>query len=174
MTEPAEDDFFAQLNAEIAEATAKTRLRADAEKLRKQALNMKLSTHERQRAAEDYKSIQAIVEASLWEPIKCGALFAEQTCDGCGSVHFNFLQFMQEERRVNQHKTRRWTRVPVPPIGLERETIIQPLSTHMCSDCCEDHEFNVLAPNIRLMPREGALTVSATYIQGDINGTDGE
>ncbi len=163
------DDFFAELNAEIAKATAKTRLKSDADKLRKTAHNMRLSPRQRAEAAAEFKSIQAIVEAEMWEVVRCGALFSEQSCDGCGSIHHNFLQFMQEERRVKDHRTRRWIRVALPQSGLALETIIQPLTTHICSDCCEDHGFNVMAPSIRLLPREGALTVSATYAQGDIN-----
>jgi hypothetical protein len=166
-TEP--DDFFAELNAEIAKATAKSKLKLDAVALRKKAHNMRLSPKQRQEAADEFKAIQAIVEAELWEPVRSGALFAEQACDGCGSVHFNFLQFMQEERKVRDHRTRRWIRVSVPDTSLDRETIVQPLKTHVCSDCCDDHGFNVRAPSIRLLPRDGGLSVSPTYHQGDIN-----
>lgn len=163
------DDFFAELEAEIAEATAKSRLKADATKLKKQAHNMRLSPAERQAAAAEFRSIQAIVEADEWKPIISAALFTEQKCDGCGSVHHTFLQFMQEEQKIRGLSARRWVRVALPDPYLPRQTIIQPLTTHVCSDCCTDHSFNVLAPEIRLMPREGNLTVSSTYIQGDIN-----
>lgn len=169
MPEP-EDTFFAELEAEIASATAKSNLKADAAVLKKQANNMRLSATTRRRAAEDYRAIQAIVEAEAWQIIRSGALFAEQVCDGCGSIHYNFLQYMQEEEKIRDPRTRRWVRVFVPAEGFPRETIIQPLATHICSDCCEDHGFDAKKPNIRLLAREGSLTVSSTYIQGDING----
>ena len=163
------DDFFDELNAEIAAATAKSRLKADAGVLKKKAHNMRLSPRQRAEAAEDFKALQSILEANAWEAIRSGALFTEQSCDGCGSVHYNFLQFMQEEVKVLDKRTRRWIRVTVPHEGLERETIIQPLKTHICSDCGPDHGFDTNQPSMRLLPREGSLTVSPTYTQGDIN-----
>lgn len=168
------DDFFAELEVEIAEATKTSRLKADAVKLRKTAHNRQISPRLRAEAAAEFKSIQAIVEANEWEAIRIGAMFAEQSCDGCGSVHFNFLQYMKEERKVRDKRTRRWVRVAKPISSLPRETIIQPLTTHICSDCCEDHQFSVEAPSIRLLPRDGALTISQTYEQGDINAQDGD
>lgn len=166
---PEVDPFFAELDAEIAEATKKSKLRADAATLKRQAANMRLSAAVRARAAEEYRAIQAIVEAEMWQIVRGGALFAEQTCDGCGSIHYNFLQYMQEEVKIRDARTRRWVRVPLPPESCPLDTIIQPLTTHICSDCCEDHGFDVRRPTIQLMPRDGSLTVSSTYIQGDIN-----
>lgn len=170
MPEQEEDAFFAELNAEIATATAKSRLRGDAAKLKREALNMRLSARTRQRAADELRSIQAIIEAETWQIIRSGALFAEQSCDGCGSVHYNFLQYMQQEQKIRDPRSVRWVRVLIPAEGLERETILQPLTTHICSDCCIEHGFDIERPNVRLLPREGSLTVSSTYIQGDING----
>lgn len=174
MPDQEEDAFFAELNAEIATATAKSRLRGDAAKLKREALNMRLSARTRQRAADELRSIQAIIEAETWQIVRCAAMFAEQHCDGCGSIHYNFLQYMQEERKIRDPRSARWVRVLIPADGLERETIIQPLTTHICSDCCAEHGFDVDRPNIKLLPREGSLTVSSTYVQGDINGTETE
>lgn len=176
MTKPPSDDtFFAELEVEIAAATAKGKLKADAANLKKTAHNMRLSPRQRAEAAAEFRALQAIVEANLWEAIAAGALFSEQTCDGCGSIHHTFLQFMQYERKVHDRSNgTRWVRVTLPMPGLPLETIIQPLTTHICSDCCQDHGFNVMAPTIKLMPRDEALTVSTTYIQGDINGTSEE
>lgn len=172
MTNTASDTFFADLEAEISAVTAKTKLKADAAKLKKTAHNMRLSPAERQAAATEFREIQAIVEADDWAPIRFCALFTEQSCDGCGSVHYTFLQYMQEEESTRSKSARRWIRTSMPVANLPRETIIQPLTTHICSDCCADHGFNVKAPEIRLMPREGNLTVSANYTQGDINGPE--
>lgn len=174
MTEPVTDDFFAELEAEIASATAKSKLKADATTLKRRANNMRLSSKDRAEAAAEFKSIQAIVEADQWIAVRCAAMFAEQTCDGCGSVHHNFLQYMQEEHKVKDPRTRRWVRVPLPNLLLEKETIIQPLLTHICSHCSEDHGFDVKRPSIRLLAREGSLTVSPLYVQGDINASPEE
>jgi len=167
------DDFFAELEFEITAQTAKKVLKSDAVKLKRQALNTKLNAPARAKAAEEYKQIQSIVEANQWQVVRAAGLFTEQHCDGCGSVHYNFLQYMQEEHKIGG-KSRRWVRTPLPVDGLAIETIIQPLTTHICSDCCSEHGLNVLTPTIRLMPVAGALTVSAAYIQGDINGAPEE
>jgi hypothetical protein len=167
---PETDDFFAELEAEIADVTAKAKLKGDAAKLKKQANNMRLSGAERARAAEDYHSLQAILEATTWKPIAIGALFTEQHCDGCDTIHRSFLQFMQQEEKVSNPSTRRWVRLPMPiEADLPRETIVQPIVTHMCAACCAEHGFNVDAPSFRLMPSLGTLSISSTYIQGDIN-----
>ena len=163
------DDLFAELDAEITAAVAKKKLKADAPKLKKQAHNLRLSPRQREQAAADFKAVQSIVEANQWEVARCGALFTQQSCDGCGSINYNFLQYMQEEFKVRDNRSRRWIRVTRPVEGLPLETIIQPLKTHICSDCCEDHGLNVLMPSIILMPISGSLTVSSAYTQGDIN-----
>lgn len=167
---PDEDPFFAELEAEISAATQKSKLKADAEKLRKEANNMRLSAVTRARAAEDFKSLQSILEATSWIPIAVGALFTEQHCDGCDTIHHTFLQYMQQEQKVNNPTTKRWVRLAVPENNnLPRETIVQPVITHMCAACAAEHGFDVHAPSIRLMPSLGTLTVSNTYVQGDIN-----
>jgi hypothetical protein len=166
------DDFFAELDAEIAEITAKSRLKADAAQLRKKANNMRVPPAERAAAAEEWRALQAIVEANDWRVMRCSAFFTEQSCDGCGSVHHTFLQYMQEE--INERtRVRRWVRISLPTVGTPREVIIQPLATHICSHCCDEHEFDFAAA-IRLLPRDGSLTASTTYIQGDINVTPEE
>lgn len=164
------DPFFDELEAEIKEITAKTKLKADAAKLKREANNMRLDAFVRRRAAEDYRSLQAILEATSWRPIAVGALFTEQHCDGCDTIHHTFLQFMQHEEKVLNPATKRWIRLSVPADNnLPRETIVQPIRTHMCAACCAEHGFDVDAPSFRLMPSFGNLTVSSTYVQGDIN-----
>lgn len=168
------DDFFDFLNGVIDEAAKKQALKKDAAKLKKDANNFQLSPRARAKAAAEWRAIQAIVEANQWRVVQTAAFFTEQLCDGCGSVHHNFLQYMQEEVKVKNPSDRRWVRTALPEEGIERTTIVQPLKTHICSDCCDDHGFNANAPAIRLMPMEGGLTVSATYNQGDINGGHNE
>lgn len=174
-TETETDPFFAELDAEIADATAKSKLKTDAAALRKQSLNMRLSSHTRARAAADLRSLQAILDATAWRAITYGALFTEQHCDGCDTIHRSFLQYMQQEEKLSNPSTKRWIRIARPNgAKLPRETIVQPIITHMCASCAPEHGFEVDAPSIRLLPSFGTLTVSSTYEQGDINAPEEE
>lgn len=168
------DDFFAELEAEMAVHIAKSKLKTDAATLKREANNMRLDANIRKRKLEEWRAVHAIIDANAWEPIRAGALFSEQVCDGCGSIHRTFLQFMQLEEKITNRSSRRWTRVALPMEGLPRETIVQPLKTHFCADCADDHGFDAKNPSIRLMPLVGGLTVSSNYVQGDINGTSSE
>jgi hypothetical protein len=172
---PIEDDFFAELEKEIKEVTAKSKLKADAAALKKQANNTRLAAWQRKQAAADFASLQAIIDATAWRPTAIGALFTEQHCDGCDTVHHTFLQYMLQEEKISNPSTRRWIRLLVPADGsLPRQTIVQPIKTHMCASCAPEHGFDVDAPTFRLLPSLGNLTVSSTYVQGDINGTPQE
>jgi hypothetical protein len=163
------DPFFAELEAEIEKAKAKSSLKKDAEKLRKDANNMRLEAHIRRRASEELKALQAILDATAWKPIAIGALFTEQHCDGCDTIHRTFLQYMQQEQKISQPSTKRWVRISTPELSLPHETIVQPIRTHICAACAPEHGFDADFPTIRLMPSLGTLTVSSTYVQGDIN-----
>lgn len=164
------DDFFAELEAEIATHTAKAKLKSDAEAARKKAHNTRLSPAARAEAASTYKELSAIVEAEQWGAVSTVALFTEQTCDGCGSVHRVFLQYMEVQAMIRKPSTQRWVRIskPVPEEVLPRETLIQPHRTHICSHCCEDHGFALEAAS-HLPVSQSALSVSQTYLQEDIN-----
>lgn len=129
------DPFFAELEAEIADATAKSKLKADAAALRKKALNQRLDAHTRARYADDLRALQAILDANEWKPIAYGALFTEQHCDGCDTIHHTFLQYMQQEERVQNPSTKRWVRISKPNGQLPRMTIVQPIITHVCASC---------------------------------------
>lgn len=168
------DDFFAELEAEIKEATAKAHLKADAANLRKKANNMRISPAERQRASDEFKSIQAIIEVTEWKSVAYGTLFTEQECDGCGSKHYTFLQFMKQEQKIREPGAKRWVRISRPNGDLPTLTIIQPLKTHICASCAGEHGFDVETPEIRLLPIEGQITVSGTYQQEDINESQEE
>lgn len=161
------DDFFAELEAEIATATAKNKLKSDAVELRKKANNMRLPSATRAAASAEFKSISAILEAEAWTAVSTVALFTEQTCDGCGSVHRVFLQYMQLEQMKKKPSTQRWTRVAKPHPTLPRESLIQPHHTHICEDCCEDHGFAIIGA--ARLPANQAIAPSLNYLQEDIN-----
>ena len=164
------DDFFAELEADIAKFVEADKLKKDRDAAKKRANTMTLSPAARARASEEYKAINAVLAAQEWTSIKTIALFTEQTCDGCGSVHRVFLQYMELQQMVKKPTTQRWVRVskPVPEELLCRETLLQPMTTHICADCCEDHGFALLTAS-RLAPRQDTLIPSPNYYQEDIN-----
>jgi len=166
-------DFLLELEAELSVALAaqdkKSKRAADLDTLKKKKGNMRLPTAVRQEASEAYRSIMQEVEAERWASIATVAMFTEQTCDGCGSVHHIFLQYMETQCLVSKPETLRWSRVQRPNLGLPKETLIQPHQTHICSSCCEDHDFWL--GDAKAMPKtEQPITPSGAYIQEDING----
>ena len=164
------DDFFAELEAEIATATVRSKLKTSAVKLKRDAMNTRLSARARKQASDEYKAIQDIVEENQWKTRGFYAMFTEQACDGCSSVHHTFLQYMREEWLERKPSTKRWVRAG-SPYGVILGTIIQPLKTHICSYCCEEHGFNIATPSMKLMAHNSMLTVSNSYSQEDINAS---
>jgi hypothetical protein len=164
------DDFFAELEAEIASATKVSNLKAQAANARKTAATMKLPPKVRADALAEFKELQAILEASEWTSISTIALFSEQRCDGCGSISRAFLQFMELQQLIRKPSTQKWVRIarPVAEDILPRETMVQPHYTHICPDCCDDHGF-VLADASELHSTPFPIAPSQTYIQEDLN-----
>lgn len=162
------DDFFAMLDAEIATITKASKLRADREAAKKRANNMRASPEIRAAAKATFKALDAELSAQEWTSTKTIALFHEQSCDGCGSVHYTFLQFMEVQSLIRKPSTERSYRVAKPDPKLPRETLVQPMLTHMCASCCEDHGFAVPTAK-RLRSRQEAVVPSFTYEQEDIN-----
>lgn len=161
-------DFLEELDAELAVITAKQKAAKTAEDLRKKSNNMRLPSAVRSSAKADYLAVQAEADKLLWSARTSIALFSEQTCDGCGSTHRTFLQYMEHQVHNSKPTNQRWVRVSKPHPALPRESMIQPLSTHICSDCCEDHGFGLEPGSLRL-ETSASITVPATYIQEDIN-----
>lgn len=162
------DDFFAELDAEISKHLASTKLKSEREAAKKRANTMTLPQATRQRAKEEYHALNKALEASEWEKVSTVALFTEQHCDGCGSTHKIFLQYMELQQMIRRPSTQRWARVSRPTEGLPRETLIQPVPTHLCADCCEDHGFALLTAE-RLASRATPPVPSFTYEQDDLN-----
>lgn len=162
------DDFFAELEADIAKHIAADKLKRDRDAARKKANTMTLPSAVRARASQEFRELNAMLSAQEWGSVKTVALFTEQTCDGCGSVHRIFLQYMELQQMIRKPTTQQWVRVSKPAADLPRETLLQPMATHICADCCEDHGFALLTAS-RLAPRPEAITPSPNYMQEDIN-----
>lgn len=162
------DDFFAELEAEIAVATKASKLKADREAAKKRANNNHIPKAHRDRASADYRALDAELQTLEWVSTSTVAMFTEQTCDGCGSIHHVFLQYMETQQLIRKPTTQRWRRVTKPDPDLPRESLLQPMLTHICSNCCEDHGFALLTAK-RLKSRKETITPSFTYDQEDIN-----
>ena len=101
------DDFFAQLDAEIATFTKASKLKADREAAKRKANNMRAPASARAAAKAIFQALDAELAAQEWQAIKTIALFHEQTCDGCGSIHHTFLQFMEVSSLIRKPSTQR-------------------------------------------------------------------
>jgi hypothetical protein len=167
-TEP--EDFLAELDAELSALASSSTRKAKAESLKKKLANTRLSSEVRREAREEFRILQAQIDAHQWVPISSIALFSEQTCDGCGSVHRTFLQFMEQQAYKPRPSTTRSLRVEKINLFLDREVIIQPLQTHVCADCCHEHGFAFARASF-LKPAE-FITASQTYQQDDLNAQD--
>lgn len=168
----ADDDFFAELDAEIAKAQEKVAIRKNAAAAKKKAMSRAVAEVERITALREWKELQAIIDADIWRPVSLVAFFTEQECDGCGSVHSIFLQYMEEQLLRSKPQTRRWVRTQIPEPGLPRTVLTQKHKTHVCADCAIDHGFDLDAASVFNMPN--ALSISSTYDQGDINAAPEE
>lgn len=165
------DDFLAELEAEIAADLAKASRKSAVETARKASRDMTKSKEVRERHLADYKALQALLEAEQWQIDAVCAMFSEQVCDGCGSTHRTFLQFMERHSMVKKPTTLRWVRVTSARKDIPRETLIQPMTTHICGDCCEDHGFALEGPSRSELPIRDFISTSTSYTQEDINAT---
>lgn len=160
-------DFFAALEADIAAAVSKTRLRADRDKAAKLAGNTKISSAIRARAKAELSELNAMLEAAEWGVQAIVALFTEQSCDGCGSVHRVFLQYMERQAMLRKPTTQRYVRVSRPS-NSPVEVLVKPHHTHICADCCHEHGFD-LGEAAYLRGDSLVANLSPSYQQEDIN-----
>ncbi len=173
-TSTIELDIFAELDAEIAVASKKANIKSTMEANRKKASNMFLAKPQREAAKALYLEALALSEAQSWRLEASCALFTVQTCDGCGSTHTLFLQFMEKFSLIRLPTTVRWQRVPALRDGLPRRTIIQNHKTSICGDCATDHGFFYDEPMNFMLPDNLSLSPSATYTQEDVNAPSEE
>ena len=167
MTDFSEDDFFAELNAELATLTKKETLRGERNIASKLAHNSRLSSSVRAAAMEEYKLLSALLKAEKWRAIETIALFQQQDCDSCGSSHRMFIQYMEVEELIRLPSTRKWHRVARPSDNLPKGKLTQTSVTHICAECCEDYGFQSdTEKSLGTIPE---FTLSPTYHQEDLN-----
>lgn len=168
----SDDDFFADLNKEIATAIAKSKRVSAAKKARKAANNMRASTEERRIAKSEWLAISKELEAEQWRDEAIFTMFSEQSCDGCGSTHRTFLQYMLQQVLIRKPSTQRFVIITKPVCSLPREVMVQPLTTHICADCCHEHDFDLTSPVRKVVSLPGTMTVSGNYVQDEIDEED--
>lgn len=161
-------DIFDELNLEIEKALEKGKLKKKAAELKKQAFDTTVGRRVRERAMLEYRETLALIEIESWRPVGTSALITEQLCDGCGSIHRVFLQYMEIQQHKTKPSARRWVRVSIPAPALPREVVIQQNKTHICPDCCDEHGFDLSTASF-LGVGPMTLAVSDNYIQGDLN-----
>lgn len=165
-------DLFAELEAEIKVSLAKSERIKRAEELRKAANNRFASKESREISRAEYNKLREELEAATWETDAYYAMFTEQTCDGCGSVHRTFLQYMAHQFNLRTRSATRFTPIRKPNgVELPRHVMVQPLATHICSDCCDEHGFYLTQKQF-VMRENGVITVASMYEQEDINDAE--
>lgn len=167
MTDFSEDDFFAELNAELAVLTKKETIRGKRNIASKIAHNSRLPSAVRAAAMEEYKLLSTLLEAEKWRAVETIALFQQQDCDSCGSSHRMFIQYMEVEELIRLPSTRKWHRVARPSLNLPKGKLTQTSITHICAECCEDYGFHSHTKNSLGTILE--FTLSPTYHQEDLN-----
>ena len=175
MTELSPDEIFAELDAEIALVAKNTSIKSNAEINRRKSLDIRRPKADRDVSKALYLEAVAIQEANAWLVEASCAMFTHQYCDGCGSSHWVFLQFMEKLSLIRLPTTVRWQRVPALRDGFPRETIIQNHKTHICSHCASDHGFTLEGTfgTLDLSSAE-PFGISPTYYQEDANATNEE
>jgi len=166
VTDLSTDDFFAELDAEIAAAVKASSLKTNIEAERRKSLNTRLDSATRLAAKANFLEAQALIDAELWTATALVAMFSEQTCDGCGSTHRIFLHYMEKQHQHRKPTNKRWVRTTALTSPLPRETTVIPTITHVCADCCSEHGFHFSGATMTI--RE-TVAPSATYFQEDIN-----
>jgi hypothetical protein len=161
-------DFLAELDAEIAKVSSKADLTTKRKKAMSALYNPRSTSSAKAKAKASLEGINAQLAAIIWKPEASVAFFVEQSCDGCGSVHRMFLQYMQREVTWKTAVTTRWSRVNRPSPSLPREVIVQATETHVCGDCMEDHGFDYTTAEIKFISHSDPFVASPDYVQEEL------
>lgn len=157
------DDLFADLDALLTAVTTKAKLAADRKAAKATLSNHRATPVARAYANESLRAIDEQLDAIMWLPTATVALFAEQHCNYCGSVHRIFLQFMEKSETARGHKVTRLHRIASPRVGLPKLVQKQVTKTHFCADCCSDFKFDLGLAEERY--HGDPFAVSGTYEQ---------
>lgn len=161
-----DNDFLADLDLSIQQELAKQKIIRSGSAAKKRASTPFATSANK----EEWSLQQAAYEAEIWQPVALVAFFSEQQCDGCGSVHRMFLQYMERQIEYSKPSNKRLRRVEHPNLLLPKEAMVQYATTHLCSDCCADHGFPLPETVERIRFTE-TITASRNYHQEDINAS---
>lgn len=172
MDQPPSDleiDFLAQLDLDIKKLTRKSTLQSDEKRLKDKLRDRRVPDLIKSSLRTDLAAVQAQLALIQWRPEASVAMFVEQHCDNCASIHSIFTQHMQRQISTSGHPVKRWVRVPRPEPGLPREVIKQLTTTHCCSDCITEFGFDMTSAEIKFSDHSEPYSVSQNYLQEDMN-----
>lgn len=161
-------DFFASLDAEIAQANLKPKLESDRKKLMARLRDNRIAREVQEAARQGIADIDATLDSLIWTPMAATAFFVQQDCDACGSSHRMFLQHMEKQSTGTKNPTTRWKRVRRPNPDLPCEVVVQQSKTHMCADCCDDFGFSFPSAEVKFVSTDAPFTISPTYEQDEL------
>lgn len=161
------DNPFAALDAAIEKVTTRSKLETEKKRLLGKASNTRSQWQDRADAKRELALVDAQIEQLIWYPVAAVALFTEQRCDYCGSVHRIFLQHMEEQHTQAGSHVSRLIRVPRPRPDLPRRVVLQVSLTHFCADCCGDFNFSLVDAEEKFKGYD-AFAVSGTYVQEEL------
>ncbi len=161
-------DIFAELDAEIAQATAKPKLEKDRKALMAKLRDNRLSREAAANIRNELSAVDQMLDSIIWTPMSAVAFFVQQDCDACGSTHKVFLQHMEKQSTGTHNPTTRYKRVRRPNPDLPCEVVVQQSTTHICADCCEDFGFSFPSAEIKFVSTEAPFAISPTYEQDDL------
>ena len=78
-----------------------------------------------------------------------------------------FLQYMLQQVMLRNPKTSRFVLITKPITSLPREVMTHRTSTHICADCCHEHDFSFDNPT-KILELPGTVTVSKSYVQDEL------
>lgn len=157
------DPFFDQLNAEI-DAAMKRAKRISSGKAARDRASTPFATAADK---ENWQLQREAYEAETWQSVAIVALFGEEQCDGCGSNHQVFLQFMEQQIEIARPANRRFRRVQKVTQGLPKKVLVHKTTTHICCDCCGDHGFEL--ENATQIKSQTPVIASRFHHSEDIN-----
>lgn len=166
------DDFLADLMKEVQKTTEEALLKSKVVDLQKKIRDRRFSDEKKLELLSDLGEAQARLQVIMWRPLANVAFFTTQKCDGCGSEHSVFLQYMQRQETTSGAKVSRYQRVSRPHPELPNEVIKQVTETHVCVDCCEDHGFTMSAAVSKfqrnMLSDTRPFSVSSGYVQEEV------
>lgn len=135
----SDEDLFAELDAIIAESSAKSKAEADLKAKQKRLATLARQGKEGVERDSLLAEVRRLEESIVWRPVSATALFHVQRCTSCGAVTRFFMGWMTEQQHRTDPTGRRLTR------GKPIEDLPQRYEEHdqgpvpFCGQCFAQH-----------------------------------